>query len=238
MNERLKKIKNHPDKDEIIERFSRGESIREVQKWLNCKYRVWSKHNKISAPTLQLFRKEVMKLDGKVLEDLKKIKKEKDKELEKEYIEQQVISTNAYKEKLNQVANTHLDVAGKILQMDAIIGDRLEYWFNLLKSGDQLPPKADNELRKYIDQQMIILQQYKKLVEGMADKKIDYNVNITVMNEQISTIQSTIRELITEELEPEKAIIFLDKLTDRLNNAQLPKELPAKVTTVEFDKLE
>ena len=115
-----------------------------------------------------------------------------------------------------------------------LIGDRLEHWFNLINSGQELPPKADYELRKYIEQQMLVLTQYRKLVEGMADKRVDYNVNITVMNDQILSIQSVIRELVCEELGPEKAIEFIEKLSNRLTQVEPQKTLPGKVEDVGF----
>jgi hypothetical protein len=195
MAKKPNKILTHPDKEEITSRFLAGESIRTVFAWLNGK---WShnKYRKVSMPTLQAFRRESLELSGKVLRDIQEAKKVKDAELEATYAAQAVQSTSAYRDKLNQIADKNLDVASKIIQLDSIIGDRLEHWFNLIKSGDQIPPKADYELRKYIDQQVLVLQQYRKLVEGMADKRIDYNVNITVMNEQIQTIQGVIRDLI------------------------------------------
>jgi hypothetical protein len=230
------KILHHPDREEIVKRLSEGESVRSVHSWLNYKYAKFSKHNKVSIPTLQAFRKEVMGMEGKALRDVQDARKREEAELEKQYAEQAVVSTNAYKDKINAIAGQHLDVSTKILQMDAIVADRMEYWFNLLKQGDEAPShKVDYELRKYIDQQMAILQQYKKLVEGMADKRVDYNVNITVMNDQLKALQAVIRDLICEELGPEKAIEFMGKLTDRLEGLDRAKQLPEKVTNVTFE---
>lgn len=234
MNEhKLSKIEHHPDKNEIVSRLSSGESVRSIYKWLSGKYGKYSTHLKVSIPTIQLFRKEVLKIEGDVLKKIQDEKRKLDLQLEAQYVAQTVQGTNAYVDKINQIASSHLDVSAKMLQMDAIIGDRLEYWFNVVKAGTELPQKADYELRKYIDQQVLVLQQYRKLVEGMADKKIDYNVNITVMNEQIQSIQTVIRELICEELGPEKAISFIDKLSNRLSGSTV-KELPGKITEAEF----
>jgi hypothetical protein len=227
------KMEHHPDKEEITQRFMAGDSIRAVFQWLNAKYAKGSKHNKLSMPTLLAYRKGVMKLDGKVLKDIQDAKREQDKALELQYTEQLATSSNAYQDKINQIASQQLDVAARILQMDAVVGDRIEHWYNLIKSGEQLPAKADNELRKYVDQQLLILQQYRKLVEGMADKRVDYNVNITVMNEQIHSIQGVIQDLICEEMGPEKAIEFLGKLSDRLNPGAT-KELTGPIQDVKF----
>lgn len=233
----LHKLAVHPDKEEITSRLMAGQSVREISKWLTLKYRGLSKRYRLSAPYIQKFRKEVLKIDGKVLDDIQKAKKEENEKLEEQYIKQAVQSTNAYREKINSIASSHLDVATRILQMDAVVGDRIEYWYNLLKDGGEVSTKCESELRKYIGQQMEILAQYKKLVEGMADKRVDYNVNITVMNEQIQAFHSVIRDLICEEMSYEKAIIFLDKLNTRLSSVSSVKELNApNFTDVNFEE--
>jgi small-conductance mechanosensitive channel len=231
---KLNKIQRHPRQDEIIARLSAGESVRSVQTWLNKIYErnpIW----KVSLPTLQTFRKEVLKIDGKVLKDIQEERGKQEDELETQYIAQAVTDSSAYQDKIKQIADSHLDVATRIIQMDAIVGDRLEHWFNLVKAGEDLPQKADYELRKYIDQQMMILTQYKKLIEGMADKRVDYNVNITVMNEQIQGMQSVIVDLIREEMGPEKALDFMDKLSNRLSSVNETKALPGKVVDVKHE---
>lgn len=210
------KIENHPDREIIVQKLSNGESVRHIRSWLKKKHPT-SKYLHLSIPTLQEYRKEVMGLEGKVLQDIQNVKRAQDQQIETKIIQQSVQNTNAYQEKLTQIADKHLDVSTRLLQMDAVIGDRIEYWYNLVKSGEELPDKCDRELRKYIDQQILLLQQYKKLVEGMADKTVDYNVNITVMNEQIGTIQSVIRECIFEEFGIEKAMDFMERLSKRLS---------------------
>ena len=232
---KLNKVLSHPDKEEITSRLLEGDGVREVAKWLASKYARSSKFLKISVPTLQDYRKGVLGIEGEVLKGIQTARKAKDMELEAGYINAAAKSTNAYKDKLEQIADRTLDVATRIIQMDAIVGDRIEHWFNLIKSGEALPESADYELRKFVDQQLQVLVQYRKLVEGMADKRIDYNVNVTVMNEQVHELQSAVVDLIREEMGPEKAIDFMEKLSNRLGSGQEVKALPGKVVDVTND---
>ena len=62
---------------------------------------------------------------------------------------------------------------------------------------------------------MVLLGQYKKFVEGLADKTVDYNVNITVINDQIIAIRDVIRECIAE-FEPDVALRFMEKLNHKM----------------------
>jgi hypothetical protein len=217
-----KKILKHPDKEEIVKRLNDGESIRKTCAWLQEKYptnkKLW-----ISTVSLQKFRKDNLQLDGKVLKDIQEAVVIQNRALEEQQREIQLESTNAYQDKINQIANTHLDVANKIMQLDGIIEDRMEYWFNAIKSGEADPRLADKEMRGYMDRQMALLQQYKKFIEGMADKTVEHNVNITVMNEQIAVIRDVIRGII-EEFNPDLAMVFMEKLNASLNNLEyLPK---------------
>ena len=113
----------------------------------------------------------------------------------------------------------------------------MEYWFNAIKSGDAAPQQADKELRNYMDRQMALLQQYKKFVEGMADHTVDYNVNITVMNDQVSIMRDTIKDVL-EELDPEKAILFMDKLNNRLNQITYSSDIVEPVSVQKIDSMQ
>lgn len=221
----MKKILKHPDKEEMIRMLNDGESVRNISAYFKKKYPS-NKSLWVSTVTLQSFRKENLNLDGKVLKDIQEASKVQKRQVEEKLLQHQLQSTNAYQEKINKIAGSHLDVSQKIMQLDAVVGDRIEYWYNLGKSGEEIPAKADHELRKFIDQQILLLGQYKKLVEGMADKTVDYNVNITILNDQISIIRDAIKETIAEEFGVDKAISFMDKLSKRLKQTSYrPQEL-------------
>lgn len=224
---RKPKILTHPDKEQIIKWMTEGVPIREIEYRINKKY--WNrKELKVSVPTLQNFRKENLKLDKKVIQDIRESKSTETREkLEADRITA-LQETSAYQDKINAIADTHLDVAKKILQLDSIIESRMEYWYNAIKTGDANPDKADKEMRQYMDRQMLLLQQYKKFVEGMADKTIDYNVNITVLNDQIEMIKNVIKDVLRE-LDPETSIAFMDKFNKKLNEISYTPSAQEKV---------
>jgi len=209
-----KKIMRHPDKEEVIRRLNDGESVRKVAAWTKEKYPT-NKRLHLSTVTLQKFRKSNLQLEGKVLKDIQVATETQKRAIEEQQRTAQLESTNAYQDKISEIADSHLDVARKILQLDSIIESRMEYWFNAIGSGESTPSQADKELRQYMDRQMLLLQQYKKFVEGMADKTIEHNVNVTVMNEQIAMIRDVIRDVIAT-FDPDTALLFIEKVTDRL----------------------
>lgn len=194
-----------------------GESVRGVEAKLKEKY-PQDKSKWLSSVTLQKFRKDNLNLDGKVLKDIQETALVQKRQIEEKMRQRQLEATDAYKQKINEIADSKLDVARKILQLDSVIESRMEYWYNMVASGEETAAKGDNELRKFISQQMELLGQYKKFVEGMADRTVDHNININVMNDQIAIIRDTIRECMAE-FGPDKAMLFMERLNARLNQA-------------------
>lgn len=230
-----RKILNHPDKEDIIRMLTNGASTRSVEDKLKEKYpKDKSKH--ISWITIQNFRKEHLKLEGKVLQDIQDAATVQKRQIEETIRQRQLEATDAYKNKINEIADSKLDVARKILQLDTIIESRMEYWYNMIASGEETASKGDNELRKFISQQMELLGQYKKFVEGMADKTVDHNININIMNDQISVIREVIRECMAE-FGPDKAMIFMDRLNHKLNNASYRPNLLGPSESVDAEDL-
>ena len=123
------------------------------------------------------------------------------------------------------------------MQLDKIMETRIEYWFNAVASGEETAAKGDKELRSFMDSMMALMAQYKKFVEGMADKTIDYNVNVTVMNEQITIIQDVMRECIAE-LAPDQAILFMEKLKNRLSGTSYRPKLIEPVVLEDLQSAE
>lgn len=209
-----KKILRHPDKETIIEMLNNGESVRGIEDKLKKKY----PNNKtlwLSSVTLQHFRKNNLQLEGKVLKDIQEAGKAQQQQLEELDKQKQLENSDAYNKKINEIASTKLDVARKILQLDMVIESRMEYWFNAVASGNEQASKGDKELRQFMDRQMALLAQYKKFVEGLADKTIDHNINITVFNDQVAIIRDVIKECIAG-FEPEIAALFMDRLNKKL----------------------
>lgn len=229
----MSKILNHPDKEEIIDKLSNGESVRSMEAWLKEKYPN-NKKLHISSVSLQKFRKNKLQLEGQVLKDIQEGERTKKQMLTEQERQKQLESSNAYKKKINEIVDSKLDVARRILQLDRIMEARIEYWFNAVASGEETAAKGDKELRSFMDSMMTLMGQYKKFVEGMADKTVDYNVNVTVMNEQIVAIQDVIRECIAE-LEPDQAILFMDRLQNKLSETSYRPKLIEPVSLEDLD---
>jgi hypothetical protein len=212
MSERQNKVFKHPEKEEIIKKLLNGESVKGVEAWLKKKHprkrRLW-----ISYATLQKFRKNHLNLEGEVLENIKAAKREHDddsKVLEAKMI---LATSSAYQEKLNEIANNKLDADRKILEMMTLVSSRIEFYFNMLQTTGGI--KEDKLFIELLNAQRGLVQDWKKYVEGVADKKIEHNINVSVVNEQVTVLKNIVFEVL-QELDPALIPLFVEKVNSRL----------------------
>ena len=212
-----KKVLNHPDKEDIVKKLVSGESVKSVERWLSDKY-PRKKRLQISFMTLQKFRKDHLNIKGDVLDDIKnkrKIKIDIEDKVEEEAL---IKSTNAYQEKINEIVDAEIDVTRRLLEMDKLIASRMEYYYNLLALGGGV--KEDRVFLDYINTMRSLLQDWKKYIEGFKDVRYENNVNITVVNQQVSILKDAVCQVLTE-IEPDKVPRFIEMVDNKLNTINL-----------------
>ena len=202
------KVLNHPDKEDIIRKLLEGESVKEVERWLTQKY-PRTKRLHVSYMTLQKFRTENLNLKGEVLEDIKNKRSEIDRQSSEAEAKMIINNSSAYKQKINEIASSELDVTRRLLELDALVNSRIEYYFNLLQQGGSI--REDKIMLEYINTMKSLMQDWKKYIEGFADKKIEHNININVINEQARILREAVMEVLRE-LNPELTYNFINSL--------------------------
>lgn len=207
------KILKHPEKEEIIKRLLAGEPVKTIDTWLRKKY-AKRKRLQVSWVTLQKFRKEHLNLHGEVLEDIKSAKEAMEKEAIAYETKKIISESNAYQKAINQIAEKELNAANKLLEMDALINARLVYYFNLIENGGA-SIKEDKLFLEYIREYRSILESWKKYIEGHADKKIEHNININVVNEQLNVLKGIIFEIL-KDMSPELVPVFVERLNAKM----------------------
>lgn len=206
-----KKVLNHPDKEDMIKRLLGGDSVKEVERWLKEKY-PRSKRLHVSYMTLQKFRAEHLNLKGDVLGDIKNRRTELDKETIEAETRMVIQNSSAYQQKIEEIAEGKLDVSKRLLEMDTLINSRLEFYYNLLENGGTL--REDKIFIEYINTMKGLMQDWKKYVEGVADKRIEHNININVVNEQARILKETVIDVLSE-ISPELVTVFVERLDMR-----------------------
>ena len=212
-----KKVLNHPEKEEIIKKLLSGDSVKEVERWLKKKH-PRTKRLHVSYMTLQKFRSEHLNLKGEVLEDIKDKRQEVDRESKEAEAKMIISSSSSYVQKIEEIASTELDVSKRLVEMDALINSRIEYYFNLLQQGGTI--REDKVFIDYINTMKSIMQDWKKYIEGFADKKIEHNININVVNEQAKILKEAVLDVL-QEMNPDLIPVFVDRLEDKMSKIDL-----------------
>lgn len=211
------KVFGHPEREEIISKLLNGESVKGVEAWLKKRH-PRKKRLQISYVTLQKFRKEHLNIHGEVLENLKSARQEKDDKSDLLNAKAIIASSSAYQQKLDEIVSTELDANRKILEMLTLVSSRIEVYFNTVNtSGGNI--KQDKLLIELLNTQRGLVQDWKKYVEGVADKTIDHNVNVTVVNEQITVLKNIVFEVLRD-LDPSLIPKFIERVNSRLLNVQ------------------
>jgi hypothetical protein len=211
------KILHHPDKEEIIEWLTQGVSVREVANRLEQRYpRKNQAHKRVSASTVQAFKAQHLNLKGKVLEDIKEHTRLAQQLVNLHSAQEEVASTSAYQQAIAKIAEQELNTNEQIVKVFYIVESRIEDLFERVSSGEFLNKDAERLLQGYLDQFMKAFEQHKKYIEGHKETT-ETNININIMNDQVSIMREAIRETLLE-VEPELAIIFMDKLNSKMRD--------------------
>jgi len=209
------KVLTHPNKDMIVKLLTDGKGVRYVSKVLKEMYPE-EPSKRISVQTLQAFRKEHLKLEGDVLEDIKKTKRLKERKRESKKEHTLVKHLPSYKRKLEEVADMHLDIRTSLAQVDTLIKARLENFFDMAQAG-QATRDDEKLLQGYFDRYFTVIQHWAKYVENMADQRIDHNINVTVVNEQMDMLRTAVVRVL-QRMDPQEALKFMEELDKEMNS--------------------
>ena len=206
------KIVRHPDKEEIIKMLLNGDSVKQVEAWLKKKYPRSKKHH-ISYMTLQKFRSENLNIKGDLLEDIKERKRSDDLISTESEIKLAVSSSSEYQKKLDEIVSNEMDVARKLLEMEKLISSRMEFYYNSIAAGGNI--KHDRIFLEYLNTMRSIMQDWKKYIEGFADKKIEHNININIVQDQLRIMKEVVLEVL-KDMDPSLVLIFVERLNGKL----------------------
>lgn len=212
------KIIHHPDKEDIIEWLTSGVSVRDVEKRLKQRYpRKNQAHLRASASTIQGFKAKHLNLKGKVLEGIKEQKQLAEKLVKMHSAQEAVEATSAYKKAIARAAEEELNANEQLFKVFRIVESRIENLFNDISQQEFLNIDAEKLLQGYLKQFLSAFEQHKKYIDGINSDASGTNININIMNDQISILREAIRETLNE-MDPEVAMEFMDRLNSKMRN--------------------
>lgn len=217
------KIMKHPHKDMIVRLLTEGKGVREVAKILKQSFPDTPELH-ISANTLQKFRQEHLQLDKDALEQIKREQRAKTREKEKKKEHTQVRNMPSYRKKIQEAVDVHIDIRTSLGELDGLLRERIEDFFNKAQSGTA-SVMEEKILQGYFDRYFVLLDKWAKYVDKLADMRVETNVNVTLIQDQMAALRRVVLKLLNK-MDPDKAVIFLEELN--IEMAQLEEDKPPR----------
>lgn len=216
------KVLTHPDKKIIVKMLLSGNGVRAVARFLRERYPDQKKMH-ISVPTLQSFRKQKLNVEGEALAMIKE--NSKNKKIAKEEIaeereikrsENEIKKLPMYQEKIKEIVDYHVDIQKELKELFVLAKARMEDLFDKAAAG-QITINEEANLQRYFQIITTNIERWAKYVEKIADRTVETNVNITVIEDQMSLMRDAVREIISE-MSPELQLKFLDRLSQKMSS--------------------
>ena len=217
-----KKILEHPDKDEIINKLVIGQSTTDIHDWLKQKYTNVSEAKFVlSDKALKSFQDTYLDFYTEMQVDLSKTKTALANGTS-DQLELAVKSNPSYKDALVKMANTELDIRSMVANLCINVETRIAQVFDEIQEDPRnINTKVDRLLIDYAEALGNILEKYYKFTEQPADQIIQHNVTLQVVDQHISVFHDVIKEILAE-MDLESSMLFVERFNEKMSKLKAP----------------
>lgn len=218
----LKKILEHPDKDEIISKLIIGISPKDVHDWLKAKYTNVSESKFVIAEkSIKSFQENYLDIYNLIQEDIAKSKQALNSSTE-DQLELAVQNNNTYKSKMLELADKEIDVRKIISNLCIAIETRLAQVFDEIQEDPRnINTRVDRLLIEYADTLGNILEKYYKFTESPANQIVQHNVTLQVVDQHISVFHDVIKEVLSQ-MDLETSLYFMEVFNQKMEKLKAP----------------
>lgn len=223
----LKKILDHPDKDEIISKLVIGMSAKDINEWLANKYTSVSDSKfVISEKSVKSFQDNYLDVYNMIQEDMVKTKQALATNTEQD-LQLSVQNNSTYKSRMLELANSEIDVRKMVANLCINIELRVGQIFDAIQENPRdINTKIDRVLIDYTEALGNILEKYYKFTENPADQVIQHNVTLQVVDQHISVFHDVIKEVLSQ-MDLETSLYFMEVFNEKMAKLKAPdKEAP------------
>lgn len=209
-------IANHPDRARIMELLNSNIPLDEIVKAINKKYsRLQDKDKRISLPALEktkrIFKAYKVQTESKEEKAAQKIN---DNFLKKAGAE---VNDN-YTALEEKAKTTDIHVESQISTILVVLEERTKRLYNTISNNDYISEKDEKAFITNVQTLIAALEKLNKFrnEERALNSANNTNININIMNDQLSIIRGAIKETLMA-LDPSMALLFMSKLNEKLN---------------------
>lgn len=226
-------VTDHPDYEEIVSQIVTGADPKNIAQWLKIKYPDKNqKHLHLNVKLLQDFIDKHADLDTHLKKDLLAVKM--GEAAPSDYkIAASLANNKTYMERLQQLADSKLDVKKMVTDLVLMCTARMEQVFDKIQENPT-NMRADYVLLKYFETLFMATEKLNKIVNEVPDQTIQINIHNQVAEPIISMFQEAIRETLTH-IDPEAASLFMEVFTEKLLKFKAPKMQPSLNTPEKYE---
>ncbi|HEY5268031.1 MAG TPA: hypothetical protein VII94_02760 [Candidatus Saccharimonadales bacterium] len=218
----LKKILDHPDREEIIGKLVLDYPAKDIHDWLAIQYNnVNDKKFIISEKSIKIFKDNYLDVYSMIREDMINTKQALATNTEQQ-LELAVQNSSAYKGKMLELAGKELDVRAMVAHLCVAVETRLGQVFDEIQEDPRnINTKIDRVLIDYAEMLGGLLEKYYKFTEGSADLVIQHNVTLQAVDQHISVFHDVIKEILSH-LDLESSMLFMELFNEKMSQLKMP----------------
>jgi len=228
----LKKILEHPDKDEIISKLIIGISAKDIHDWLKAKYTNVSEMKFVIAEkSIKSFQSNYLDIYNMINADLAKSKSALATNTE-EQLSLSIQNNPTYKNKMLELAGKELDIRQIVTNLCVAIESRLAQVFDEIQEDPRnINTRVDRLLIDYAEVLGNILEKYYKFTEVPVNQTVEHKVTLQVVDQHISVFHDVIRKVLSQ-MDLETSLYFMEVFNEEFSKLKLPSEKDAPNTEV------
>lgn len=223
----LKKILEHPDKEEIISKLIIGIPPKDINEWLSSKYTNVSELKFVIAEkSIKSFQDNYLDIYNTIQQDLAKTKLAVSNSTEKE-LELTINNLPAYKSVMLKTANEELDIRLIVKRLCVAIETRLSQVFDEIQEDPRnINTRVDRLLLDYGETLGNLLEKYYKFTEAPPDTIVQNNITLQAVDQHITVFHDVIKEVLSQ-MDNESSLYFMEIFSQKM--AKLKPPSPSEV---------
>src|SRR5208283_3607164 len=212
----LKKILDHPDKDEIIAKLIMDIEPKDITEWLGAKYTNVSEAKLVIAEkSLKTFKDNYLDIYNLIQEDIAKTKQSIVVSTEDQLV-LAVQNNPTYKKQIEKLAGKEIDVRAMIANLCIAIETRLGQIFDEIQEDPRnINTRIDRMLKEYAELFGTLLEKYYKFTEENANLTVQHNVTLQVVDQHILVFHDAIREVLSQ-MDLESSMLFMELFQEKM----------------------
>jgi hypothetical protein len=217
-----KKILEHPDKEEIINKLIIGQPTSDIHDWLRSKYtNVNELKFVISEKILKSFQATYLDFYTDIQADMVKTKSAVVNNTS-DQLELSVKGNSAYRDAMVKMANKELDIVSMLSTLAVNIETRMAQIYDSIQDDpNNINTKVDRLVIDYAETFGNLLDKIYKFTEVHPDLVVQHNISLQGMDPHISILQNVIKKVLMQ-VDLESSQYFMELLNEELAKTNLP----------------